>query len=136
MTLRMQGMLLRFLGTGELQKVGSDRSGGVVNVRVISATNRKLEDLIVQGQFRDDLLYRLNVVHMVVPPLRERKSDIPLLIESALKRFVGINGYLVREIDAEAMQALSDYSWPGNVRELQNVVERLVVTGRNEIARV
>ena len=136
MTLRMQGMLLRFLETGELQKVGTDRAGGIVDVRVISATNRKLEDMIAQGQFRDDLLYRLNVVHVVVPPLRERKMDIPLLVEAALKRFSGINGYVVRELDAEAMQTLCDYSWPGNVRELQNVIERLVVTGRNDVARV
>ena len=136
MTLRMQGMLLRFLETGELQKVGADRAGAIVDVRVISATNRKLEDMIAQGQFRDDLLYRLNVVHVVVPPLRERKTDIPLLVEYALKQFAGVNGYLVRELNAEAMQALCDYAWPGNVRELQNVIERLVVTGRNEIARV
>lgn len=132
MTLRMQGLLLRFLETGELQKVGSDRTSGAVDVRVISATNRKLEDLIGQGQFRDDLFYRLNVIHVNVPPLRERKSDIPLLIEAALKQFNRSNEYTVREVDPEAMQALSEYSWPGNVRELQNVVERFVVTGRNE----
>jgi transcriptional regulator with GAF, ATPase, and Fis domain len=136
MTLRMQGLLLRFLETGELQKVGADRALGVVDVRVISATNRKLEELIVQGQFRDDLFYRLNVIRFNVPPLRERKSDVPLLVASALQHFTRNNGCIVHEIGPEAMQALSDYSWPGNVRELQNVVERLVVTGRNEIAGV
>ncbi|MEQ1573680.1 MAG: sigma-54 dependent transcriptional regulator, partial [Vicinamibacterales bacterium] len=136
MTLRMQGMLLRFLETGELQKVGTERSQGVVDVRVIAATNRRIEDLITQGLFRDDLYYRLNVVHFTVPPLRERKGDVPLLVESALKQFVGVNGYRVKDIEPEAVAALSDYSWPGNVRELQNVIERLVVTGRHEIIKV
>lgn len=136
MTLRMQGLLLRFLETGELQKVGTDRATGAVDVRVISATNRKLEDLIAQGRFRDDLFYRLNVIHVSVPPLRERKSDIPLLVEAALKHFTRTNGYVVRDIDPEAMAALTEYSWPGNVRELQNVIERLVVTGRAELVKV
>src|SRR5574339_15072 len=94
MTLRMQGLLLRFLETGELQKVGADRTGRVVNVRVIAATNRNLQDLIAQGQFREDLFYRLNVIHFWVPPLRERKDDIPLLIEFFLKRFTRGNAYL------------------------------------------
>jgi transcriptional regulator with PAS, ATPase and Fis domain len=136
MTLRMQGMLLRFLETGELQKVGTDRSGNVVDVRVIAATNRRLEDLVAEGQFREDLFYRLNVVHLVVPPLRDRKSDVPLLVASSLRQFNGIEEYAVREVDPEAMQALCEYSWPGNVRELQNVVERLVVTGRNECVKL
>jgi transcriptional regulator with GAF, ATPase, and Fis domain len=133
MTLRMQGLLLRFLETGELQKVGSDKATGIVNVRVIAATNRKLEDLIAQGQFRDDLFYRLNVIHFNVPPLRERKADIPLLVEAALKQFTGDSAYVVRQLSEEALNALCEYSWPGNVRELQNVLERLVVTGRHEI---
>jgi transcriptional regulator with GAF, ATPase, and Fis domain len=136
MTLRMQGMLLRFLETGELQKVGTDRTGSVVDVRVIAATNRRLEDMVAEGQFREDLFYRLNVVHLVVPPLRDRKSDVPLLVEAALKQFAGTDEYIVRDVDAEAMQALTDYAWPGNVRELQNVVERLVVTGRNAIVKL
>jgi transcriptional regulator with PAS, ATPase and Fis domain len=76
MTLRMQGLLLRFLETGELQKVGADGSGRIVNVRVIAATNRNLRDMITQGSFREDLFYRLNVIHIVVPPLRERREDI------------------------------------------------------------
>ena len=135
MTLRMQGLLLRFLETGELQKVGTDRATGIINVRVISATNRRLEDLITQAQFRDDLYYRLNVIHFTVPPLRERKGDIPALVESALRQF-RVNGYVVRELELEAMQALCEYAWPGNVRELQNVIERLVVTGQNEIVKL
>src|SRR5215813_4327806 len=79
MTLRMQGLLLRFLETGEIQKVGADRTGGTVNVRVIAATNRNLRDIVAQGTFREDLFYRLNVIHLVVPPLRERREDIPSL---------------------------------------------------------
>jgi two-component system response regulator AtoC len=136
MTLRMQGMLLRFLETGELQKVGTDRSSSVVDVRVIAATNRRLEDMVAQGGFREDLFYRLNVVHLLVPPLRDRKADVPLLADAALRQFVGVEEYSVRQIDPEAMQALCDYGWPGNVRELQNVIERLVVTGRAETVRL
>ncbi len=136
MTLRMQGLLLRFLETGELQKVGADRTNRVVNVRVIAATNRNLQDLIAQGQFREDLFYRLNVIHFWVPPLRERKEDIPLMIEFFLKRFTRGNGQFVRGIEPEAFNALTDYPWPGNVRELENVIERLVVTGRHEMVKL
>ena len=135
MTLRMQGLLLRFLETGELQKVGSERAGRRVDVRVIAATNRNLQDLIAQGQFREDLYYRLNVIHFWVPPLRERKEDIPGLIDYFLSRFTATNGYLVKGIEPDAFQALCDYPWPGNVRELENVIERLVVTGRHEQVR-
>src|SRR5437870_8195582 len=79
MTLRMQGLLLRFLETGELQKVGSERSAGTVNVRIIAATNRSLTELIRLGQFREDLFYRLNVIHLILPPLRERRDDMPAM---------------------------------------------------------
>jgi two-component system response regulator AtoC len=136
MTLRMQGMLLRFLETGELQKVGTERSGTVVDVRVIAATNRRLEDMVSEGVFREDLFYRLNVVHMIVPPLRDRRTDVPLLVESVLKHYASLDDYTVRAFDPEAMQALCEYAWPGNVRELQNVVERAVVTGRHEVVRL
>jgi transcriptional regulator with PAS, ATPase and Fis domain len=134
MTLRMQGLLLRFLETGELQKVGSERASRRVDVRVVAATNRNLQDLIAQGQFREDLYYRLNVIHFWVPPLRERKEDIPGLIQYFLSRFAN-NGYLVKGIEPDAFQALCDYPWPGNVRELENVIERLIVTGRHEQVR-
>jgi transcriptional regulator with PAS, ATPase and Fis domain len=131
MTLRMQGLLLRFMETGELQKVGADRAMGRVNVRVIAATNRTLRDMITEGTFREDLFYRLNVIHLTVPPLRERKEDIPSLIEYFLAAFTRNNGTPVHAISPEAIKLLSDYAWPGNVRELENVIERLVVTGRN-----
>jgi transcriptional regulator with PAS, ATPase and Fis domain len=150
MTLRMQGMFLRFLETGEIQKVGADRIAAATNIRVIAATNRNLREQIAQGQFREDLFYRLNVIHLVVPPLRDRKEDIPLLIEHFLAHFTASNGNghgngngresgvgrghsPVRAISPEAIRVLSEYSWPGNVRQLENVIERLVVTGRREI---
>ncbi len=134
MTLRMQGLLLRFLETGELQKVGADGGGRVVNVRVIAATNRSLRDLISQGAFREDLFYRLNVIHIEIPPLRERREDIPLLVEHFLQLFARDPGCAVRSINADALAILSRYSWPGNIRQLVNVVERLVITGREPIA--
>jgi len=140
----MQGLLLRFLETGEIQKVGAERVAKANNVRVMAATNRNLPDLISQGQFREDLFYRINVIHLVVPPLRERREDIPLLIDHFLTRFIHQNGNAngngnhspVRAITPDAMTALSEYSWPGNVRQVENVVERLVVTGRREVVQV
>lgn len=135
MTLRMQGLLLRFLETGELQKVGAFGESKPVNVRVITATNRKLRDLVTQGLFREDLFYRINVIQLVVPPLRDRKEDIPLLIE----HFVGLSAVgrgearTKLEFTPVAMAALVEYPWPGNVRELRNVVERLVVNRRSNV---
>jgi two-component system, NtrC family, response regulator AtoC len=133
MTLRMQGLLPRFMETGELQKVGADRAMGRVNVRVIAATNRNLRDMITEGTFREDLFYRLNVIHLTVPPLRERREDIPALVAHFLTQFTRNNGTPVHAISPEAVKLLSEYAWPGNVRELENVIERLVVTGRNDI---
>jgi transcriptional regulator with PAS, ATPase and Fis domain len=128
MTLRMQGLLLRFLETGELQKVGADGSGRIVNVRVIAATNRDLREMIKQGTFREDLFYRLNVIHIVVPPLRDRREDIPVLVHQFLSQFSAASRSGITGVSPEAMKALTEYSWPGNVRELENVIERLVVT--------
>jgi transcriptional regulator with GAF, ATPase, and Fis domain len=147
MSLRMQGLLLRFLETGELQKVGAERVGKTTNIRVIVATNRNLREMVNQTQFREDLFYRINVIHLVVPPLRERRQDIPLLIDFFFRELVerhmiatGTNGngggHHVRTLAPDAIAALSSYSWPGNVRELQNVIERLVVTTRREVIQV
>jgi DNA-binding NtrC family response regulator len=234
MTLRMQGLLLRYLETGEIQKVGAERTVRATDVRVMAATNRSLRDMIQLGQFREDLFYRINVIHIEVPPLRERREDIPMLVDYFLARFTGQrsteaalaarvenltrgvphgledlrvpgmdelaeearglyppssygnshgngsgngsaaalsedpailsnngngsgNGFRntplaasgmamgngsangvnshspVRAISKMAMDALCDYSWPGNVRQVENVVERLVVTGRREV---
>jgi two-component system, NtrC family, response regulator AtoC len=136
MTLRMQGLLLRFLETGELQKVGSDRATARVNVRVIAATNRDLRRLIAEGTFREDLFYRLNVIHLIVPPLRERPDDIPVLIEHFLAKLHRGNGgdYRATSLDSHAMAALVKYPWPGNVRELQNVVERIALKADARVA--
>jgi len=136
MTLRMQGMLLRFLETGELQKVGADGGGRIVNVRIITATNRNLRELITQGVFREDLFYRLNVIHLIVPPLRDRRDDIPLLTDHFITRFREANDSPITEIAPNAMKALTEYSWPGNVRELENVIERLVVTVERDVVRL
>jgi transcriptional regulator with GAF, ATPase, and Fis domain len=132
MTLRMQGLLLRFLETGELQKVGVDRALGVVNVRVIAATNRNLPEMIGQGQFREDLYYRLNVIHLHVPPLRDRKDDIPALVDFFMERFSRSGSYRARALSPDALAAMVDYPWPGNVRELENAIERMVVTSQSE----
>ena len=132
MTLRMQGLLLRFLETGELQKVGSDHVAGRVDVRVVAATNRNLREMIGQGTFREDLFYRLNVIHLTVPPLRDRKDDIPSLANHFLRHFTKNDTYVAREFSPEAVTVLTHYHWPGNVRELENVVERLAVTSAAE----
>ena len=138
MTPRMQGLLLRFMETGELQKVGTDRVTMRVDVRVIAATNRNLREMITQGTFREDLFYRLNVIHLTVPPLRERREDIPPLIEHFLAQFSRANGngngngHSAKALAPDTMRLMCEYSWPGNVRELENVIERLVVTGRSE----
>jgi DNA-binding NtrC family response regulator len=134
MTLRMQGLLLRFLETGELQKVGSERMGSVVNVRVIAATNRNLRHLIDQGQFREDLFYRLNVIHLRIPPLRDRRADIPALVEHFFEKFSQKRGHTrLVSFAPDAMQVLMEYAWPGNVRELENVIERLLVTAPGDV---
>ncbi|HOG28041.1 MAG TPA: sigma-54 dependent transcriptional regulator [Vicinamibacterales bacterium] len=126
MSLRMQGMLLRFLETGELQKVGADRVGRHVDVRVIAATNRLIADMVSQGSFREDLYYRINVINIQVPPLRERREDIPMLVEAFLE---SLDNDRKLRVTPEAYAALAEYSWPGNVRELANVIERIVVSG-------
>ena len=134
MTLRMQGLLLRFLETGELQKVGSERSGSVVNVRVIAATNRNLRQLIDDGQFREDLFYRLNVIHLRIPPLRDRRADIPALIEHFFEKFGEKRAHAPSITFApDALNILTQYAWPGNVRELENVIERLLVTAPSDV---
>jgi transcriptional regulator with PAS, ATPase and Fis domain len=136
MTLHMQGLFLRFLESGELQKVGADGGGTHLNVRIIAATNRNLREMIPLGTFREDLFYRLNVIHLVVPPLREHRDDIPALVNHFLARFVGANRSPITSVTPEAMKALTDYSWPGNVRELENVMERMIVTVEGDVIDV
>lgn len=101
-----------------------------VDVRVIAATNRDLKEEIQKGRFREDLYYRLNVIPIAVPPLRERKTDIPILVEHFIAEFCLENNKEMKKISPEAMDLLISYSWPGNVRELKNVVERMVIMTR------
>ncbi|HEX6215208.1 MAG TPA: sigma-54 dependent transcriptional regulator [Vicinamibacterales bacterium] len=132
MTLRMQGLLLRFLETGEIQRVGADGGARHVNVRVIGATHRNLREMIAQGTFREDLYYRLNVIQINVPPLRERREDIPELVTHFLNKFVVANRSPITGVSPDAMKALVAYSWPGNVRELENLIERMVVAVQHD----
>jgi len=120
MSLRMQALLLRFLENGEVKQVGADTPSAKVDVRVIAATNRTLPDLVARGQFREDLMYRIMVVHLHVPPLRERREDVRGLVTYILHR-----SGLSLDLSDEALQLLERYHWPGNVRELQNVIEQL-----------
>jgi two-component system nitrogen regulation response regulator NtrX len=121
-----QAKLLRILQDGELQRVGGEQPIRVV-VRVISATNRRLDELIAAGRFREDLYYRLSVVPIRVPALRERPQDIEELAPYFLAEFCARNNFRRREVDPEVLPILQRYSWPGNVRELRNVVERMAI---------
>jgi len=127
MSTRMQVVLLRFLESGEIQRVGADRSHTRVNVRLVTATNRDLQAQINSGAFREDLYFRLNVIRFSIPPLRERVEDVPLLVEHYVNSFSQTHKVPVTEISGEAMDALMAYRWPGNIRELKNVVERIVL---------
>jgi two-component system nitrogen regulation response regulator NtrX len=135
MTLRMQGMLLRFLETGEVQRVGCERPNRRVNVRIIAATNRDLAQRIGSGAFREDLYYRLNVIRIHVAPLRDRQEDVPELFDFFAQMFARQYGVGVRRLSTEAERLLAAYPWPGNVRELKNLAERLAVTGGGEPVR-
>jgi transcriptional regulator with GAF, ATPase, and Fis domain len=128
MSPRMQAMLLRFLENGEVQPIGSDGPRTRVDVRVIGATNVDLDDSVAAGRFRSDLLYRLRVIYLRVPPLRDRREDIPVLIEHFLK---GAGGGV--SVSDAAMQLLVAYHWPGNVREVRNVVEQVVARAPGEV---
>ncbi|MFA5032960.1 MAG: sigma-54 dependent transcriptional regulator [bacterium] len=130
--LSTQVKLLRVLQEQEFEKLGSSKPIKV-DVRVISATNQPLEQRIKEGTFREDLYYRLNVVPIIIPPLRERKEDISLLIEHFLKKYGAKIGKTIEGINNEAKEVLLRYNWPGNVRELENVIERAVVMTRNNI---
>ncbi len=125
--------LLRVLQEREFERVGGSVTI-IVNVRVIAATNRDLEDLIREGRFREDLYYRLNVFPILVPPLRERRTDIPLLADHFIEKYSAANDKPVRRISASALEALMRHDWPGNVRELENCIERAVLmTGDDTI---
>jgi len=130
-TLKQQAKLLRVLETGELQRVGSSKTRKV-DVRVLSATNANVSEEVAENRFREDLLYRLNTVEIQLPPLRDRREDIPLLANHFLEVQAERYRKQVGGFAADAMQALLDHPWPGNVRELEHVVERAVLMTRNE----
>ena len=125
----IQTKLLRFLQEKEFERVGSTKPIQV-DVRIIAATNRKLVELVKEGRFRDDLYYRLNVVPIALPALRERKEDIPVLVDYFLQRFSKETKKNFTDVTPEAMEKLMSYDWPGNARELANTIERAIVMGR------
>ena len=131
----MQVKLLRVLENGQLERIGSTKTL-TVDVRVIAATNRDLAALVAHGKFREDLYYRLNVFPIVVPPLRERGEDIPLLVWTFAKYFGQALGKPVERIPQATMDALRRYPWPGNIRELRNVIERAVILSESSTLRV
>jgi DNA-binding NtrC family response regulator len=123
----MQALLLRFLESGEIWRIGADRVQARTDVRIVAATNRDLPERVAAREFRADLYYRLNVLNIRVPPLRERREDVPLLLDYFFDALAGHHQVPVPMLSAGARAALVAYDWPGNVRELRNVVERLVV---------
>ena len=125
-SLSMQTKLLRFLQEHEIKRVGGTENLKV-DVRIIAATNQPLEPLVQGGKFREDLFYRLNVVTVTIPPLRERKEDIPLLASHFIQKFSEEYNKAISHISPEALEILTQYSWPGNVRELENTIERAVI---------
>ena len=135
LTPSVQVKLLRFLQEREFQRLGGNQTIRA-DVRVISATNRDLELKVREGAFREDLYYRLNVVVMSIPPLRERKADIPLLVDYFLKRYARDNGKAIDGLSREAKDLILKYDYPGNVRELENIIERAVVIARGRIITV
>ncbi|TVO57232.1 sigma-54-dependent Fis family transcriptional regulator [Denitromonas halophila] len=121
-----QAKLLRALQEGEIERLGGDQVRKV-NVRLVAATNVNLQEAVKEGRFRNDLYYRLNVYPVTIPPLRERASDIPLLVDALLKRFTALHDKKLMGITDKALRALGDYAWPGNIRELENIIERGVI---------
>ena len=132
MPLPMQAKLLRFLQTGEVRPVGA-RQAQRVDVRLVAATNRRLEDEVGCGAFREDLYYRLAVIPIHVPPLRERLEDIPLLVDDFLRKLGGRYGRPDLELEDSALDLLVSHDWPGNVRELENVIERGVALAKHDV---
>lgn len=131
MPLALQVKLLRVLQNGEIQRVGSDKVK-TVDVRIIAATNRNLQEEVEKGHFREDLFYRLNVIALEVPALRERKDDIPLLVQKFVEKFAKANRKAIKGFTPQAMDTLMRYDWPGNVRELENAMERAVILAVGE----
>jgi transcriptional regulator with PAS, ATPase and Fis domain len=135
MSIRMQTVLLRFLETGEIQRVGAARSHTRVNVRIITATNRDLQSHIASGAFREDLYFRLNVIRLCIPPLRDRPEDISALVDHFLEVYSRQHHVPRPQLTTAAMTLLVAYRWPGNVRELKNVIERIILKATGQPIR-
>lgn len=135
MSTRMQVVLLRFLETGEIQRIGADRSHVRVNVRLITATNRDLPKEIAAGNFREDLFFRLNVIRMHLPPLRDRLEDVPLLFDHYLGFYCQQHRVERPDVAPATIDALLAYRWPGNIRELRNVAERIALKSTGQTLR-
>jgi DNA-binding NtrC family response regulator len=136
MSLRMQALLLRFVEHGEIQRVGAEGMQLAGDVRLIAATNRNLLERVAEQRFREDLYFRLNVIRIDVPPLRERPEDVPPLLTHFLQTFSVVYDVKPPAIEDTAMDVLMAYAWPGNVRELSNVAERLLVRNRSGVVSV
>jgi len=132
--LPLQVKLLRALQEQEITPIGASQ-GVRIDVRVLAATNRNLAEEVTAGRFREDLFYRLNVISIVLPPLRERQGDLPLLIQHFLAHFTAMSGKNIRQISPEALRALLDHAYPGNIRELQNIMQHAVTMAESEIIR-
>ena len=124
--LELQAKLLRVIQHHEFERLGSSQTIKI-DVRIVATTNRDLEEEVRQGRFRQDLFYRLNVFPITVPPLRQRKDDIPLMVKSFIERYSRKLGKQITSISKETMKTLQDYPWPGNVRELESIIERAVI---------
>jgi DNA-binding NtrC family response regulator len=132
LSLTTQAKILRFLEEKEFNRVGGSKTIKV-DVRLICATNKDLSQLLKKGVFREDLYYRINVVPIVIPPLRNRKEDIPILLDHFIKKFNDENNKKVRGVTLEALEVMMNYEWPGNVRELENLIERVIALTPNEM---
>lgn len=132
MSPRVQAKILRVLEEQRFERVGSNTSIKV-DVRIISATNKPLDQLVENGEFRKDLFYRLNVIPFQVPPLRERLEDIPLLVDHFNRKFSAENARQPKEFTSGAIERLQDHWWPGNVRELKNTIERVVIMTQKKV---
>ncbi len=132
MSLSAQAKVLRVLQSGELQRVGGETTI-TVDVRVIAATHRELEAMVREGAFREDLFFRLSVLPLFIPPLRDRAEDIPLLVKGFIRSFCKEYGFREKSVDSKVLQILSEHQWPGNVRELKNQVERMVILSGDHI---
>ena len=133
--LELQSKLLRFLEEGSFERLGSSKPIHV-DVRIIAATNRDIGQEVKDGKFRRDLFYRLNVFPIMIPPLRERREDIPLLVRAVVKEFQKKMGKEIESIPKKTMEALRTYSWPGNVRELRNLIEHAMILTRGKTLNV